>query len=245
LPAPYKAANPITAGSTINITSDDVAVNAMLDAGFSVTLAPRSAGRPVSVGLETGGAFSVTQSELALIDTTQVTLGSNSAGDLTVNAPIDAINFESLVLRSGGDVTQTPGSTITVRVVETTDPLTYAGSLSVFSGGAITLPEANDIAVSVSGSASGVATDFVFNNVSPLRLQNVTGVFASGRVLLRSATSTSSPAAPQAIINAALADILKAQNNENQADKRADETKDQNEKKEREEDKKRGTQSCS
>jgi hypothetical protein len=232
----------VEAGGNISITTDSLAINAPLESGFAVTLAPRTSGTPVSVGLETPGAFSVTTSELGLIDADRLTLGSSSAGDLTINAAIGPFAYDTLDLRSGGDVTQTPGSTITVRKGDSSDPSSLSGALSVTAGGKIELPEANDIAVSVSGSASGTAKDFIFNNVSPLRLQNVSGVFASGKVIIKSATgsgfSTPTDLVPDVVRE--LANIEKSEPFKGNEDK-----KDEADKKEREEDKKQGRQSCS
>jgi hypothetical protein len=232
----------ISAGSSIAITTDSLAINAPMESGFAVTLAPRTSGTAVSVGLETPGALSLTTSELGRIDADQLTLGSSSAGDLTVNAAIGPFAYDTLVLRSGGDVTQTVGSTITVRNGDGSDPSSLRGALSVFAGGKIDLPEANDIAVSVSGSASGTAKDFVFNNVSPLRLQNVSGVFASGKVIIKASTggpiTTTTELVPDVVRE--LANIEKADPFKNTEDKKEDADK-----KEREEDKKRGRQSCS
>ena len=133
-----------------------------------------------------------------------------------------------------------------MRTGDPSDPSSISGSLSVFAGGKIDLPELNDIAVSVSGSASGSDTDFVFNNISPLKLQNVSGVFASRNVIIRtprpvpvSGTDTGP------VANALLNDINRAADPGENLNKSADERKDEADKREREEQKKRGTQSCS
>ncbi|MPZ43835.1 MAG: filamentous hemagglutinin N-terminal domain-containing protein [Betaproteobacteria bacterium] len=240
----------ITAGSSITITTDSLALNAPLESGFAVTLQPRSNGTAVSLGAESVGAFSVDTAELALIDAGQLTVGSNNAGDLMVNAPIGPFSFSSLVLRSGGDVSQAPGATITVRNVDPNDPSNVTGSLTVSAGGTINLPEANDIAVSISGSASGTDNNFVFNNITPLRLQNVSGIFASGKVLVRTAQPSPAPPSGSSIglldpSNAVLVGLEKAGNPGEDLKKSAEDRKDEAEERDREEQRKRGTQSCS
>ena len=50
-------------------------------------LQPSSAGTPVSLGADAAG-FSVNTAELAMINSFRLSVGSGSAGDLTVNAPI-------------------------------------------------------------------------------------------------------------------------------------------------------------
>jgi hypothetical protein len=114
----------------------------------------------------------------------------------------------------------------------------------------IDLPEANDIAISVSGNASGTDHNFVFNNVSPLRLQNVSGIFASGRVLVRTATpppppSPSSSSAPLDPSNPVLVGLEKMENPGQELKKDAEDRKDEAEDRDREEQRKRGTPSCS
>jgi hypothetical protein len=237
----------LTAGSSISITTDNIAINApVVTTGSSVSLQPRSADVPISIGTETPGAFSLSSSEISLIDTDQLSIGNTNAGDLVVNAPLTG-TFESLSLSSGGNVTQTPGSTITVRRVDPNDPSNVSGSLSVFARGTINLPEANDVAVSLSGQASGTANDFVFNNVSPLKLQNVSGVFATGKLLIRTATPPTPGSlafSSDAIANTLLSDIFRSPDLDD-ADNRAEERMEEGEKKEREEDKERCRSSCS
>jgi filamentous hemagglutinin family protein len=240
----------ITAGSSISITTDSLALAAPLKSGFAVILQPSSNGTAVSLGAESAGAFSVDTAELALIDASQLTVGSSSGGDLVVNAPIGPFAYDSLVLRSGGDVSQAPGATITVRKVDPNDPSNVTGSLAVIAGGTINLPEANDIALSISGSASGSDNNFVFNNVTPLRLQNVSGIFASGKVLVRTAppppfSGSGSSAGVLDPSNAVLVGLEKAANPGEELKKSAEERKDEAEKRDREEQRKRGTQSCS
>jgi hypothetical protein len=215
-------------------------------------LQPRSNGTAVSLGAESAGAFSVDTTELALIDTGQLTVGSTSGGDLTVNAPIGPFAYDSLELRSGGDVSQVPGATITVRNVDPNNPNNVTGSLRVVAGGTINLPEANDIAVSISGNASGTDNNFVFNNITPLRLQNVSGIFASGKVVVRTATpppfSPSDSGSSPGVLdpsNAVLVGLEKAANPGEDLKKSTEERKDEAEKRDREEEKKRGTQICS
>jgi len=241
----------ITAGNSINITTNNIGINAPLVATSSVTLQPKAPSVPISVGAETSGAFSVNTGELGMIAADSLTIGNTTAGPLTVNAAIGPFTYDSLSLRSGSNVTQTPGSTITVRVTDPLNPLNVTGSLNVTAGGKILLPEMNDIAVLVSGTASGTGNNFEFNNITPLKLQNVTGVFAtSGKVLLRAPPGTfvfPSTGGPDrdALLDAALAALLKASDTQKNADKDAKERKEEAEKREREDQKKRGTQACS
>jgi len=80
----------------------------------------------------------------------------------------------NLSLQSGAAVTQTPGAVIvTKKVVDKV----VQGGLSVTALGGVDLREANDVGSFLFGSAPGnqafPKADFFFNNVSPLRLQDV------------------------------------------------------------------------
>jgi filamentous hemagglutinin family protein len=235
----------VTANSSINITTNTININApLVTTGSTVTLQPKSAGVPISVGLETAGQFSVSVAELGLINTDSLIIGNNTAGVLTVNAPIGPFVYDFLSLRSGGNVTQTAGSTITVRNVNPLNPLLVTGALDVQSGGKIILPENNNIAVSVSGSAAGTGNNFEFNNISPLKLQNVTGVFATGKVLISAPPGSlvlagGGTEGPADIISS----ILKAQDTQNAADEEAEERKEEKRKAEEEKAKKEGKES--
>ncbi len=55
----------------------------------SVSLAPLTANTPIDVGTITGGSLSITQAGLNRISTTNLTIGDNASGNLTVSAPTD------------------------------------------------------------------------------------------------------------------------------------------------------------
>jgi hypothetical protein len=247
---------PVTARNQIRVTADTQNFTAPLatTAGNgSVFLEPRSAGVPIDVGAgTTSGALNVTATELALISTDRLTIGNSTSGALTVTSAIGPFTYDFLSLQSGGDVTQLPGATITV---SNTDPVTgvVTGSLNVTSGGTITLPEANNVAVSVSGTAAGTANNFEFNNVAPLKLQNVSGVFATGKVLLMAppaglvlgggdASGSSRGQDPLFDIIVGLQRLETAQET---ADEAADARKEEGDKAEKEKQEKEGTKSCS
>jgi len=250
--------SPLTAGSSMSITTDSIAINApLVTLNSSISLQPRTAGMPISVGTETPGAFSLTPSELALLDTDILTIGSTSAGPLTVNAPISSSTLQQLSLQSNGDITQSPTAPI-VLSYSVTNPQTGfvqpAATLNVVSNsGKVELAAANDVNNSVTGRAGGSTQNFVFNNLSPLKLQNVSteiGFAPTGKALLSSPPGTFVPRAPtslqqQQAIDAALAAILRAGDTQKDADKDADEKKEEGEQKDREERKKEGKKSCS
>ncbi|MCC6533052.1 MAG: filamentous hemagglutinin N-terminal domain-containing protein [Burkholderiales bacterium] len=248
----------MTAGSSISIQTDTIAINApLVTRNSTVTLQPRTANRPISLGSEVAGAFSIDANELARINTANLTVGSTSAGALSVNAPITSSTLQSLSLRSGGDITQQPTAPIVLTYV-TVDPHSGfaqpAATLSVTSAsGEINLPADNNVNSRVLGQAGGANKNFVFKNVSPLKIQNLSSelVFApTGKVRFNAppgslVVSPVSGNIQDALVDASLASILEAQDTQSNADKSADERKEEGEKKDREEEKKKGTQSCS
>ena len=159
--------------------------------------------------------------------------------------------LDTLALASGGDVTQTPGSTITVKNTSASGLVT--GSLIVNAGGQITLSEPNDVAVSVTGAAGGTGNNFQFNNVTPLKLQNVNGV-ASGKVIIEIVSPSPPPPPPppsgtnsgttQEALDDVLNSVLKAGDVQQQADEDAEARKAEGEKQEKEQDQKEGRKSC-
>jgi len=168
----------VTAFSNITLTADNLNIAApLVTTGSSVTLQPGTSGLPVNVGTETAGALSLTAVELALIDTDVLTIGNSSAGPLTVSAPFTSATLDQLRLISGGAIIQSPGAVITL-----SDPAGGALQLTSSSGG-VSLIEANSVSGFLSGSASGSGSDFAFNNVLPMKLQNIS-VSAADKVLI-------------------------------------------------------------
>ena len=174
---------------SVTITSDSMNLGAPITSPGTVTLTPLTAGRPIELGTENAAALSLTAAEINQVNasslTSSLTIGSSASGPLNVSAPIapaGGTTSTSLTLRSGGAITQNPGATIVTKKLNGT---TVTGSLNVSStNGQVNLPEANDVGVSLSGNSSGIASDFVFNNVGPLKLQNLSGVFATGKILI-------------------------------------------------------------
>ncbi len=178
-----------TGSGNVTITSDSMNLAAPITSPGTVTLTTLTAGRPIELGTENPAALSLTAAEINQVNASSLTssliIGSSASGSLNVSAPIapaGGTTSTSLTLRSGGAITQNPGATI---VTKKQNGTTVTGSLNVSStNGQVNLPEANDVGVSLSGNSSGIASDFVFNNVGPLKLQNLFGVFATGKILI-------------------------------------------------------------
>lgn len=250
--------NQLTAGSSISITTDSIAINApLVTINSTMSLQPRTSGTPISLGTETGGAFSLTAAELALLQVETLSIGNSSSGPLSINAPITSSTIQQLNLSSSGDITQSLSAPITLSY-SSTDPqtgfVTPLAGLNVFSSaGKVDLPADNNVNNSVTGQAGGSTQNFVFKNTSPLKLQNVSteiGFAPTGKALFNSPPGKFVPVTGTSItqdqaVDAALAAILKAEDTQKDADDKADANKDEGEKKDRDERKKEGKKSCS
>jgi filamentous hemagglutinin family protein len=184
----------VTARNSVQMTSDVINLGApVTSTSGSVTLRPNTSNRPISLGTENPAALSLTPAEINLITASSLTVGSTSAGPLTVTAPIAPTGVTNLTLQSGGAITQSPGAAIVTRKVVNN---VVQGTLGVVALGNVNLREANDVGTFLSGSTSGVKQDFDFNNVGPLKVQQVS-VSVSGKRRINSAFFVPSISGPE------------------------------------------------
>jgi hypothetical protein len=162
---------------SVTIISDSMNLGAPVTGEGSVTLQPLTANRPIELGSENAAALSITAAEVNQVTASSLVIGNTSAGPLTVTAPIAPTGVTNLFLQSGGAITQSPGATIVTRKVVNDD---VQGGLSVTARG-VDLREANDVGTFLSGNAFGTKSDFFFNNVGPLKLQQVSVSFTGKR----------------------------------------------------------------
>jgi hypothetical protein len=151
-------ANPI--GSAVTLTGDDIAVNAAVNAGANtVTLAPYTAGIPVTLG-GVGGGLNITDAEMDLVNTTgALRVGASNSGALTVVGNLNPASATQLTLISGSTVGQT-------------FPLVI-NNLRVQSVGAVSLTSPNNNVNTLSGSVSGATNAFSFTDVDNLTIGTV------------------------------------------------------------------------
>ncbi|MCC7487008.1 MAG: hypothetical protein IT529_18715, partial [Burkholderiales bacterium] len=184
-PATLAINAPVTAGSNVALNSDSTAINALVTAnpGFgTVTIVPTTPGTPVSLGVEAGGALSITQGEFERVSTANLTVGNTNAGPMTIGAPI-TLNVNQLSLFSGGAIVQTGGAPIVLSRVNATGVRT--GNLRAqTANGAVTLVAGNEVPGALQGFAGGL-NDFDFVNALPMLLQQVSAG-AGGRTRINS-----------------------------------------------------------
>jgi hypothetical protein len=148
-------AQPIS-GNTITFTADAANIDANVNGGSGFVIFQRVTGtEPITVGTKPGGTLGLTQADLNNISTTlALVIGDffTAPGNLTVTAPITDVGtgWTTLGLSTGGTLTQTPGSTLTV------------ASLNAFGGNGVTLTEAgNNVGHLTGGTFSSSSVTFV------------------------------------------------------------------------------------
>ncbi len=151
----------------ITITADNLSVLKRVQAGTGcVTLQQQSTAQIVNVGgADAAGTLGLTDAELDLVTSRVLRVGRNDTtpagapytGALTVSAPITlsiataapATGTNTLVLRSGGAVTEATGGTLSVR------------NLAVLAAGPVTLDGDNNV-FTLAGQVAGTGAAFRF-----------------------------------------------------------------------------------
>ena len=130
----------------ITLTADAMSIGAPVNAGTArVTLTPNTAGVAIDLGPGPAGVLDLTQASLNEVTAGVLQIGSNTAGNLTVTAPIAPTGSNVLALVTGGTVSETPAGTLTVP------------DLRISSSGAVTLDNpGNAIQVLAAVAASSV-----------------------------------------------------------------------------------------
>lgn len=153
-------------GGDITINADDVEIVDVEDVinagGARVTIRPVTAGRPIDLGTNgTGANLGLTQFELDRIIAGVVTIGSTTAGPMTITAAIVPTTFNILHLISGSTITEAAGGTLQV------------ANLAVEGAGGVTMNNANNVGT-LAGTSSG--TPFSFTNTTLLTVGTVDGI---------------------------------------------------------------------
>jgi hypothetical protein len=187
-------------GNNLTFSADVINVTGAItppSTSATVGLAPLTAMRPVSLGVETAGAMSLTQEELALIKVPTITIGNTvNTGPVSVSAPLD-LDVNTFNLRSAGAITQSPGAPIRLTRVNANG--TRVGTLDVqTSAGRIFLPAQNEVPGAFRFSTGGTANDVDFVNALPMKLQSVNNFGVSGKVRINSALFVPLPVVPGA-----------------------------------------------
>ncbi|MCA9428890.1 MAG: hypothetical protein KC940_00145, partial [Candidatus Omnitrophica bacterium] len=74
----------ISTNGEVALTADDMAIGVFILAGAAeITLSPHTDGRPISLGAETAGSLSLTDTELDFLNATTLGIGSFRSGSIT------------------------------------------------------------------------------------------------------------------------------------------------------------------
>jgi hypothetical protein len=160
---------PVTtnSGGDIVFTFDNMTLSAGVTAtGHRVTLEPFSSGQLIDVGgPDAAGTLGLDSTDLGNVTASTLQVGSSTSGNITVTAPIAPANVTALDLETGGGVTQTAGSTITIP------------DLAIRAVNAVNLPEANDVeATSLAANVTGAGQSFTFTDANALTIGTVDGL---------------------------------------------------------------------
>jgi len=142
-------------GNDIAFNADAATINAAVNAGAGFVILERVTGtEAITVGTKPGGTLGLTQADLDNISTTKALIIGNlfaDTGDLTVTAAITSIGtgWTTLALSTGGTVTQTGGSHLTVP------------SLNAFGSTGVTLTNAGNAVSNLTGGTDS-ASSFSF-----------------------------------------------------------------------------------
>ncbi len=152
----------------INVTSDELVISATMTGQGAITLAPSTAATVITLGTGTAG-FDLSAAEIGYITTTNTaTIGSTSAGAITIGADITPSGVSgALHLKTGGGITGTLGG-----VVETNLALTASGSINMTDA----TTDVDTLAISDSGQT---VTFTDFDGIDLGSVAGVTGVTAT------------------------------------------------------------------
>ncbi len=146
----------------VTFTADQMSIGGVVNAGAGIaTLRPFESGTLVNLGgADSVNTLGLTDAELDFVTSGVLRVGSATAGNLTVSAPIDAANTSTLSLITGGSITMSSGITET--------------NLRLSAGTTIDQPSGQNIVGTLAASApNGVLFG---NGTAPLLINVVDGV---------------------------------------------------------------------
>jgi Calx-beta domain/FG-GAP-like repeat/Bacterial Ig domain/TLD len=148
-------------GSSIEIAAADVNLVGTLSSAGTVTVQPAHAGRQIDLGTNTAGQFGLTDAELDRISASVLRVGSSTAGNVVVSAPISPFGTDTLHLVTTGSVTVSGGGSVS------------EGSLAVEAGGLVSLTGSQVGTVAITTATNNVQ----LSDLDGLIVGSVDGVF--------------------------------------------------------------------
>ena len=159
-------------GITLNngnatLMADEIDVNQVFSAGTGiVTLLPFTAGRAIRLGDDQATSLSLPDTDLDRITASIVRIGSAAiTGSISITAPISGTTYSTLSLRTGGGISQSIGSTITV------------AHLAIQSATSVSFLEANDVQTNtLAANLTAAGQGFTFFDLSSQTVGTVDGL---------------------------------------------------------------------
>jgi hypothetical protein len=148
----------------ITLAGDAMIINKGVASGTARTnLAPSTAGQAIRIGGVDGpGVLGLAQAELNLISASVVQVGSATAGNITITAPVTESTSNTLALVNNGSISEGAFGSL------------HAANLRVSSTGPVTLNSVNNGFSTVAASTTGAFT--LSDGPNPLTIGTVDGV---------------------------------------------------------------------
>ena len=145
----------------------DLSSNTISFANGTVTLKAATASTAIDIGGTGSSGFAISDTELNNITTTNLTIGSTSAGAITISSDVSPANVNSLHLISGSTITGTAGGIVvaglaleSVGEINITDETTNVADLAVkATGQEVTFVEKDNINITTVDGVVGVTAD--------------------------------------------------------------------------------------
>jgi filamentous hemagglutinin family protein len=167
----FAAGNIVILGDAISLTSGEGTPTINAGRSGTVVLGPVTAARPIALGTGSSGTLSLFQIDLDTVTAGMLQIGYRNengtpfvTGNINIGTPItvNSDQVPSLLLVTGGGVSQAAGATIT-KLTSTSPPSSL--SLGVIAGGPVALNEANHVDT-VAGFVDVGTNSFLFRNDS-------------------------------------------------------------------------------
>ena len=196
---------PLSVLGNLNLRSDVINILAALTSQFgSVTLRPFSNELAIVLGAKAADVFGLSKAEIDMIsvgDSGTLIIGHNDAGAIVIVDTLAPPGADRLQLVSGSSITQQPGAPILVE------------RLTLSAGDVVDLRAGNQVTFLNAFLSGTSGNDLFFNNVDPLRLQDIfTSVGLDGRVFITAGQFFSLPPelVPEATLPPDVIDLLLA-----------------------------------
>ncbi len=175
-----------TSNGFITLFADAMTLGGPVNAGTArVTLTPFDAGVAIALGTAPGGVLGLTQASLDEVTAGVLQIGSPTAGDLTITAPIAApAGWNVLTLVSNGAISQQAGNSLTVPDLRTS------------SSGPVTLNVASNHVGAFAAASSSAVSLVNGANLLIATVDGVGGIFGSAVNLTSSGTISESGGSP-------------------------------------------------